>query len=234
MKQGKMISVAATDGHEFDAYVSGAAGAPVVLLFPAIFGLEERVLAMADRWAAEGYVVAVPDFLSRAEGRGVIERGEEGMKRAFARWNQIDTLRAIEDSGALLASLKREGHSTERFGALGYCAGGEMVWLAAARLGAAVGVGFHPSRLTRHLAEADKITGTVSFHFGGHDRAVPLTEVAEVQAALAENPRSETHVYGGAQHGFTFTDLPSYHPMAEQASRERALELLRSVLAGRK
>jgi carboxymethylenebutenolidase len=231
MKQGNMISVAAGDGHEFDAYLTGAAGAPVVLLFPAIFGLEKRVLAMADRWAAEGYVVAVPDFLSRGEGKGVIERGEEGMKRAFARWNAIDTLRAIEDSGALLAALKSQGHSTERFGALGYCAGGEMAWLAATRLGAAVAAGFHPSRLTRHLAEADKITGTVSVHFGGQDRAVPLTEVAEVQAALAANPRSEVHVYGGAQHGFTFTDLPSHHAVAERASRERTIQLLRSGLS---
>jgi carboxymethylenebutenolidase len=229
MKQGKMITVAAGDGHEFDAYLTGSTGAPVVLLFPAIFGLEERVLAMADRWAAEGYVIAVPDFLSRAEAKGVIERGEEGMKRAFARWNEIDTVRSIEDSGALLAELKRQGHATERFGALGYCAGGEMVWLAATRLGAAVGAGFHPSRLTRHLAEADKIKGSLGFHFGGQDRAVPLAEVAEVQAALATNPRSEVHLYGGAQHGFTFTDLPSYHALAERVSRERTLDMLRAA-----
>jgi carboxymethylenebutenolidase len=161
----------------------------------------------------------------------VIERGEEGMKRAFARWNEIDAARSIEDSGALLAELKRQGHRTERFGALGYCAGGEMVWLAATRLDAAVGAGFHPSRLTRHLAEADRIEGSISFHFGGQDRAVPLSEVVEVQAALAPNPRSEVHVYGGAQHGFMFADLPTYHALAERVARERTLDLLRSVLS---
>jgi carboxymethylenebutenolidase len=233
MIKAENITVAADDGHTFNVPLCGGGDTsrPVVLLYPAIFGIEDRIVAMAHRWAEQGYLVAIVDFLSRAAPGGVFSRDKEGIEGAKQRWNQVDVQRAVEDSRALLAELDKHGYATERFGALGYCAGGEMAWLASTHLGAAVVAGFHPSRLHRHLQDANHIKGVASFHFGGDDPAVPLSEVSSVQAALATNPLAETHVYGATPHGFTFIDLPSYRAPAESASFQRTAELLRTHLA---
>jgi carboxymethylenebutenolidase len=233
MMKVQNMTVTADDGHAFNAALCGDddTSRPVVLLYPAIFGIEDRILAMGGRWAQQGYLVAVVDYLSRGGTADVLARDEAGLQAAKARWSRIDVLRAVEDSRALLAELGKRGYATERFGALGYCAGGEMAWLASTHLDAVVVAGFHPSRLHRHVQDAGRIKGAASFHFGGEDAAVPLSEVADVQAALASNPLAEVHVYGATPHGFTFVDLPNYRPVAESASFARTCELLRTHLA---
>ncbi len=116
-----------------------------------------------------------------------------------------------------------------RWGALGYCAGGELAFLAATRLGADAIAGFHATRVHRHAGDARKARGAVSLHYGGADPLVPMSEVAAVQAALAGQPRAEVHVYEGAQHGFSFKGRPSYHEAAATRSRKRAQEIMEAL-----
>ena len=55
-------------GESFDGYLTGPAGdapAPGILLITAIFGVDREMRELADAWAADGFLVSVPDIFWR-------------------------------------------------------------------------------------------------------------------------------------------------------------------------
>ncbi len=229
---GRTESIATADGARYDAYIAGESGTarPALLIFTPIFGVDGDMTAIADQWAAEGYLVAVPDYFFRV-APGVLDRSEEGRKKGFARWEKLDVDRAIEDMRPLLARLLASPACNGRIGAIGFCAGGELAFLAATRLGAGAAAAFHGTRIHSHLAEAHRICGRLSLHYGGTDPLVPMTEVTQIRAAFKGNPAVDVQVYEGAAHGFSFAGRPSYHEGAATASRARAAEVLAGLKA---
>jgi carboxymethylenebutenolidase len=215
-----------------DAYVRGdeGSGRPALLVFTPIFGVDEEMRAVADEWARRGFLVAVPDYFHRV-APGPLSRSEEGRKQAFARWEKLDVDQALEDMRPLVKQLLGAKSCNGRLGALGYCAGGELAFLAATRLGAQAVAAFHGTRIHRHLDEADRIRGTLSLHFGGNDPLVPLDEVRQIQDRFRGDPRVEISVYDGAGHGFSFPGRPSYHEVAATQSSRKAQAALGALLA---
>ena len=214
-----------------DSLIRGeeGSGRPALLLFTPIFGADEEMRAVADEWARRGFLVAVPDYFFRV-APGPLPRSDEGRKQAFARWDELDVDQAVDDLRPLVAKLLGSKSCNGRLGALGYCAGGELAFLAATRLGAEAAAAFHGTRIHRHLGEADRLRGTLSLHFGGDDPLVPLSEVKQIQDRFRADPRVEIAVYDGAGHGFSFPGRPSYHEVAAtQSSRkaQAALAMLR-------
>ena len=61
------ILVTSSDGYQFDAYVSHppAGRGPGLLIIQEIFGVNEHIRAVADQYAADGFVVIAPDVFWR-------------------------------------------------------------------------------------------------------------------------------------------------------------------------
>lgn len=206
-----------------DTYIRGeeGTGRPALVIFTPIFGVDEEMRAIADEWAGRGFLVAVPDYFHRVVP-GPLARSDEGRKQAFARWEKLDVDQAVEDLRPLVAKLLASPSCNGRLGALGYCAGGELAFLAATRLGAQAAAAFHGTRIHRHLDEAGRLGGTLSLHFGGNDPLVPLEEVKQIEDRFRADPRVEIAVYEGAGHGFSFRGRPSYHELAATQSSRKA------------
>ncbi len=66
---GKTIQLKASDGHEFDAYVAEPAGKPrgLVVIAPEIFGINKHIQAVADGYAADGYLSIAPALFDRIQ-----------------------------------------------------------------------------------------------------------------------------------------------------------------------
>lgn len=224
------ITVKMADGAVFDAYLAGdtSPGRTAVILFPPIFGIDAAAKAIADRWAARGYLVAVPDYFFRT-APGVLDRSETGRKLAMERWKQMDADRVIEDMQSLVADLLRRPSCNGLLAALGYCAGGELAFLASTRLGAQAVATFHATHVDRHLDEAAKITGALSLHYGGNDSLVPISQVDAIREGLSSVPGVDINVYPGAGHGFSFPGQPSFHGIAATESDRRAQEVLSTL-----
>lgn len=215
----------APDGMPYEVYLSGAEGPPkpAIMMFSPIFGVDSGIRSLADRWAGRGYVVAAPDYFARVEP-GTFDRGEEGRKRAFVRWDKLVVDRAITDLRSLMDHLLGLPSSNGKVAALGYCAGGEMAFLCGTRLGVPSIATFHASRIGRHLDEADRID-RATLHFGGSDKLVPMDEVEAIRGSLKSNPNVDIHVYLGVDHGFSFEGQPRYDEHAAVASDRRAQEV---------
>jgi len=230
--KGVDITLQAVDGAPFQVYVVGEAKPPRpgVIVFAPIFGVDSDAKAIADRWADRGYLVVVPDYFFRT-APGVLDRSENGRKAAMARWKSLNVDRVMTDMIELRDHLLSSPSCNGELAALGFCAGGELAFLAATRLGAKAVATFHATHVDRHLDEAHKIAGRVTLHYGGGDTLVPMDQVATIQKGLAKNPRIDVHVYEGAGHGFSFPAQPSYHETAATQSDHRAQEILGALKA---
>ena len=230
MADGEFASVKATDDSEYQVYFSGAPGKdrPGLIIFSPIFGVDTDIVTIADRWASEGYRVAAPDWFFRVKP-GTLDRSEGGRAEAMARWKQIDVSKVIDDVRPLALQLSEEPDANAKLGVIGFCAGGEMAFLSATRLGADVVAAFHGTRIQNHLGELDKAKGRISLHFGDRDFLVPMADVEKIQEAMNDRKGAEVYVYEGAEHGFSFEGRPSYQEAAATQSRAHAAKLMQTL-----
>ena len=105
-------------------------------------------------------------------------------------------------------------------GVVGYCWGGTVAYLAAARLNVDAAVAYYGGGINRYTAEKPRVP--VMFHFGEKDTHIPQSAVAEIKAAY---PQGIYHLYP-ADHGFNCTDRASFEPASAKLALERSLEFL--------
>jgi carboxymethylenebutenolidase len=105
-----------------------------------------------------------------------------------------------------------------RVGVVGYCWGGLLSYVAAARLPVDAAVSYYGGGTQQHLAE--KPQAPMMFHFGEKDSHIPLSTVKEIEAAY---PQGVYHLYP-AEHGFNCTDRKSFEPASAKLAFERSLD----------
>src|ERR1700676_665895 len=129
---GAMIELEAADGFRLSAYRADARGAERggVLVVQEIFGINNHIKSVCDGYAADGYRVIAPALFDRFE-RGVdlaytpadIARGRDLKAKAA-------TDNALLDVDAARGALASSG----KVGVVGYCWGGFIAWMSAARV----------------------------------------------------------------------------------------------------
>ncbi len=221
---------AGADG-AFDAYCAVPEGGqgPGVLVFQEIFGINDNMRELADRLARAGYVALVPDLFWRLEPR--FERKDEsGLADAFAMVQRYDAAWAGPDIVATHAHLLGMEACTGKVGAVGFCFGGTMAFLAAAVSevggeGIDAAVSYYGSGTNDQLGLIDRITCPLLFHYGEDDPFIPEEKVVEVEQAAAGRPHIEVLRYPGAGHAFSNPDAPSmYDADAAELAWSRTLE----------
>ena len=212
----------------FDGYRAGDSG-PGVLLFQEIFGVNENMRGLADKLAAEGYVVLVPDMFWRLEPR--FERKDEsGMADAFAMVQRFDAAAAVDDIKDAHAWLKAAPGCTGKVGASGFCLGGGLAFLAATQSKVDAAVPYYGSAINDLLGQVDELECPTMFHYGNNDPFIPEEKIAEVERAVAGKPNVVFHRYD-AGHAFSNWDAPSmYDEAAATLAWGRTLEFLAANL----
>jgi carboxymethylenebutenolidase len=214
---GKTIDLTAADGHRLNAYVAEPAAVPraAVIVVQEIFGVNSHIRSVADGYATAGYLAIAPAMFDRVERNyetgyapAEIERGRDAMQKIG--WDQ-----AMADVGAALGVAKKTG----KVGIVGYCWGGTVTWLAAARVpGLAAAVSYYGGGVPNFIDEKSRCP--VMFHFGEKDASIPLDKAKAVAAA---HPEAIAHFYP-AGHGFNCDQRGSYDALAARVARERTLE----------
>jgi carboxymethylenebutenolidase len=210
---GRMIELKAADGFTLAGYRAEPAGASKggLVVVQEIFGVNHHIRNVVDRFAGLGYTAVAPALFDRTE-RGVdIGYDEAAMNHGGKLRAAIKLEDTLQDVAAAIQSLKGAG----RTAIVGYCWGGSLAFLAAARLtGLACAVGYYGGMIAAHAQEKPKIP--VMLHFGEHDHGIPMSDVEKVKAA---RPEVKIFTYN-AGHGFSCDERASF----DKASHEKALE----------
>jgi carboxymethylenebutenolidase len=239
---GEMVDLATPDGVA-DAYLARPDDErrPAVLLVMDAYGLRPQIERMADRIAAQGYVVLAPNIFYRAgrspvvslEGLDDPDRRGEVFARAMPLIRELTTERIVSDAGPYLDRLEQAGRGPVAI--TGYCMGGRVGWRIAAAYPervAALGA-FHVGGLVTDAEDsphrsAGELDAELYLGYADNDRSMPADAIAEVERALdAAGVRYRSEVYPGAAHGYTMADTPAY----DEAAAERHYSELFALLA---
>ena len=184
---GRTIGLTAGDGGAFSGYlaVPGSGSGPGIVLLQEIFGVNANIRAVADAYAEEGYVVLAPDLFWRLEPGVALGFGEADMQKAFALYGRFDVDQGVRDIAASVAALRGMAACTGQVGAIGFCLGGLLAVLAAARAGVDCAVGYYGVGIEGVLDEAAGISVPLLLHFGATDAHVPPAAVAAITARLS-------------------------------------------------
>ncbi|MGH8226144.1 MAG: dienelactone hydrolase family protein [Gammaproteobacteria bacterium] len=210
----------------------GANSPPGVLLYIEAYGVTAHMRAVAERYAAAGYVAIVPDIY---HGR-VFEYDDK--ENVMATLRSLDDRQVMRESATTLDRLIAEGASGKS-AVVGYCMGGRLAFLAGLELGERLstavsyyggGIGPEQDRFGRTplIERADELGPPILLHYGGKDQSIAPAEHARVAAALSNAGKRYTmSVYPEAGHGFNCDERPSY----DNEAAAEAWELTQTFLA---
>lgn len=183
-----------------------------VVVIQEIFGLTDHIAEMCERFASEGYEVIAPSLFDRVEPGFHAELDAEGIAKgrdavAASSWDQV-----TGDVQAAIDALAKPAFI------VGFCYGGAVSWVAAARCdGLKAASCFYGRLIVDKLDEKPKVP--VMLHYGARDASIPMDQVERVRAA---SPDSPLYIYD-AGHGFC---RKASHDYDEKAS---ALALSRTI-----
>jgi carboxymethylenebutenolidase len=231
MTSTRYETVEAPEGDRFEAYCATppSGRGPGLLLFQEIFGINDNMRGLADRLAAEGFVVLVPDMFWRLEPR--FERKDEsGFADAIAMVQQLDFAKATEDIKATHRHLLGMGECTGKVGATGFCLGGALAFVAATQSKVDASVPYYGSAINDMLDQVGDLDCPTMFHYGNNDPFIPEEKIAEVEAAIEGRPDMSLERYD-AGHAFSNWDAPSmYDEAAATLAWSRTLAFLQQHL----
>ena len=225
---GQFIDLDAKDGFNFPAYVAEPACQPkgAVVVLQEIFGVNSHIRAVADGYAAAGYLAVAPSTFHRVKTGVELGYAEADMNAGFALKTAVEALPApgvLQDIQAAVDHAARGG----KVGIVGYCWGGLLTWRAAARVsGLSAAVPYYGGGMTTPEESALEPKVPVLAHFGNNDHWIPLDTIETFQKA---HPEVEVHVYA-CGHGFNCDQRGSYNAGAATTAKERTLDFFRKHL----
>ena len=219
------IKIAGADGFEFSAYREAAftprKGGVIVL--QEIFGIDQYVRADVTRWAKAGYEAIAPALFDRRVRDFHAEHTDEGIKEGVAHAMGTPLDQALSDIAACRDFLSAHGG---KVCVVGYCYGGSLAWLSAARVPGIAAASSYYGSLVKQFA-AEPLACPVVVHLGRTDPGIPADEVAAEVAR--HHPETPVHIYEGAGHGFNNQSPERYNAEAADLARHRTLELFDGV-----
>ena len=97
------------------------------------------------------------------------------------------------------------GGAHGKVGVVGFCMGGRVAYLAAARTDCDASVGYYGARIDASLNEAHAIARPLLLHFAEQDHFISAEARSKIHAALDGNAHVTIFDYAGVDHGFATT-----------------------------
>ena len=231
---GADIALTAADGGSFTAYLSkpDPGDAPGIVVLQEIFGVNHILRDIADILALQGYFAIVPDLFWRQEpGIQITDRTEAEWARAFELFQGFDVDLGIEDSRVALDYLRTVDGCSGRVGCVGYCLGGKLAYLMAARSDVDASVGYYGVGIEGQTDEAENISRPLMLHIAEEDGFVPKEAQAAIKDALGGNAMVTLHSYAGCDHAFARIGGEHYDQAAADQANQRSADFFAENLA---
>jgi carboxymethylenebutenolidase len=212
------------DGFEFEAYHVAPKDARRggLVLVQEIFGVTAGIRELADGFAEDGYEVLAPSMFDRSEPGFDTARTPEGIAKGRAYLQGQTWDQSMGDIQACIDALKGPVFIT------GFCYGGTVAWLAAARCTGLTGAAcFYGGGISGFADETPKVP--VILNFGKKDSHITAEHWDRIQAAHPDIP---LYLYD-ADHGFFSPDRPDYDPEPARLARLRTLQLFHQAASGK-
>src|SRR5436190_14751000 len=129
------VIIAAEGARRFDGHLARppAGAGPGLLIFSEMWGVAPKKREMADDYARLGWCAIAPNMFWRSEFTGVVPF--EQADKAWQRLQAFDFDKSADDCRTAAEWLRASPHCNGKIAAIGFCMGGRIAFLAAARAG---------------------------------------------------------------------------------------------------
>ncbi|MDH4448551.1 MAG: dienelactone hydrolase family protein [Acidovorax sp.] len=228
---GQFVDLTSSDGVKVPAWVATPDGAPkgAVVVLQEIFGVNSHIRAVADRFAARGFLAVAPATFHRVQSGVELGYTAEDMQAGMGLKAAVEALPAPGVMPDIQAAIDyAAAQSGVKVGIVGFCWGGLLTWRSASTLtGLSAAVPYYGGGVTTPDEAARTPQVPVLAHFGERDHWIP---VDSVQAFARAQPGVEVHIYA-ADHGFNCDQRGSYDEAAAMVARDRTLAFFDRHLA---
>lgn len=210
---------------------------PGLVVVMEAFGLNGNIRNLTGRFAAEGFVAIAPNLYFRQPNNVV---GYDDLPGAMRLMGTLKDDQVVADMTAAINYLKTLKEVKPKFGTTGFCMGGRVAFLTAARNPDVYAtVPFYGGGMTRSqpggkapVDYAGNLKGPVLAFFGGKDAFIPVTDVDQFRDALKKAGKpAEVVLYADADHGFMCDERPSFHPEHAKEAWPKAISFFKQNLS---
>ncbi len=192
------------DSGTFAAYVARPAGQAraAIVVIQEVFGVNPGIRRKCDRLAEDGYLAVAPDLFRRIEpGIQLDPDVPTELQRGLDLIGRFDQDAGIADIEATIrwARAEVEGGTV---GCVGYCLGGRLAYMTAARTDIDASVGYYAVGIPDLLRESHAIAHPLLLHIAGADHFVDAEAQAKMHAGLDDHPKVTLRDSPGEDPGF--------------------------------
>jgi carboxymethylenebutenolidase len=201
---GTYVEIEISGSGRMSAYVVRAGGnerRTGLLVLQEIFGVNTNMRHSAEAFAESGYDVIVPDLFWRQAARVELDPATDHA-RAVALMQGLDLARAVDDALAAAEFLRQSETSSGQTVAVGYCLGGKLAFLLAARTRIAAVASYYGVGIEQCLDRADELQTPLLLHIGMADALCPPASQAAIHVAMDSRADVEIIDHPGAGHAF--------------------------------
>jgi carboxymethylenebutenolidase len=235
-RAGETIKIQSSAGGAFDCYLAAPKSdgpVPAIVLASAVHGVDADICAMADEFAANGFLAAAPDLFWRSIPGPLSHDDKRTQERSQPRLERIKE--GERDMADTLAYLRTLPQFNGRAAAIGFCYGGPYAIIGPKRLGYAAGISCHGSQMLDYIGELDGVRAPVCIIWGDQDHRAPPEVLDAYRPVPARLSNVEVHIFPGIKHGYMMRGAPeAFDQKTRDFSMARAkaiLEALRSSAA---
>ena len=192
-------------GERFNVWLAEPEGTPrgAIVVIQEIFGVNEGIRRKCERWAGVGYVALAPDLFWRLQPCVELDPDVEAeFKQALELMGRFDQDQGIRDIEATIRAARARVPESGKVGCVGYCLGGRLAFMTAARTDVDASVGYYAVGLDNLVHEKNAVARPLMLHIAGDDGFVPPEVQRKMHQELGTHPRVTLHDYPGEDHGF--------------------------------
>ncbi|CUS44910.1 MAG: dienelactone hydrolase family protein [Pseudomonadota bacterium] len=200
------ITIDTLDGTgDFTAYCAQPGGTPraAIVVIQEIFGVNAGIRRKCDRLAEDGYLAIAPDLFWRLEPGVQLDPDiPEEFQQALAMMGKFNQDAGIRDIEATIRTARAMLGAEGKVGAVGYCLGGRLAFMTAARTDVNASVCYYGVGIDGLLGEKHAIAHPVLLHVPEEDHFVDKAAQQRMHAGLDDHSKVTIFDYPGEDHGF--------------------------------
>jgi len=230
---GERISISSRAGAVFTAYLArpSLAPAPAVIVLHEAFGVNADMRQTCDALAGQGFIAVCPDLFWRQDpGVDLVGNSKADWRHGMALYTAFDRDAGVKDVIDTMKAAAGLNGASGKVGLLGYCLGGLMSFLTAARAKVDAAVAFYGAETDKYLLEGHAISAPMLVHLAEEDEFMTKEAQFAIKAALAEKPNIEVRSYPGCHHAFSRRDSAHYNAAAAVQADSATSAFLRAWL----
>ena len=233
--QQQHVTVPVADGSSMQVFTvlpDGEGLFPGLILVQEAYGVNGHIRHVAERLAAEGFAVIAPEIFHRTAPPGW-ESPYGDFEAVKPHYMAITTDGLEQDMRASYDWLRAQPTvSGDKTGAIGFCLGGRVAFVANAVLPLSAAVSYYGGGLDQVTDLASQLSGPHLFQWGGLDKHLtPEVRNKVITAVETAAKPFASIIYSYADHAFSCDDRPNYNPEAAAEAWALSLAFLRNRMS---